>query len=316
MRVLFLGSPGRFSACALWACMSVGLEICEFWYSHRLGSRAWREDRHLGWFNPSWSVSAALKRFSIPSRAVTPLRSAPSLWKADEFRADAVVSAEFPYLVPMEMLAKLGGRAANLHPSLLPDYGGPLPVLWMLFREDVRRCGGVTLHEMTPELDSGPLIAQQRVPWDSGGFRNWEADLCLAAGKLVRNHLRPYLQGAIATRPQAINRSTYFRSMDRSLMTIGSQLPADRVRHLLDSIGSYAALQARVGERLVKVSRFQGIVSPRPTKEPPSVGPVHIEMDVADARIVLQRWLPGTSKVRRWQTFRLFASDARSAYVH
>ena len=77
--------------------------------------------------------------------------------------------------------------------------------------------------------------------------------------------------------------------------------------HLLHSIGSYLALKTDAAGRRWKVSKFLDIVADKPLGLSPCIGPLRIEMDLADARVTLQRWLPGTSKIRRWRTFRLFA---------
>lgn len=308
MRVLFFGNPTRFSARALWGCIDAGYEICEFWYGHRTRSRAWRSDRQLGWFNPGWSVSAALSQHGIPRLPVRPLRTEVQLWRrAEDLGANMIVSAEFPYTAPAELLDLFPARAVNLHPALLPDYRGPLPVLGMLCKEEVDRCGGVTLHQMVPELDAGPIIAQQAVPWNALGFRNWEADLGRATYALTNRSLPQYLHGAIAPCPQQAEGDVYVRSIDPDLLEINGNRTAQRVQYLLDSIGSYLPLRARVAERSLRVSRFLGIVADKPLGIPPRVGAWKIEMDVADARIAMQKWLPGTSRLRRWNTFRLFS---------
>lgn len=308
MRVLFLGSPGRFSARALWGCLDAGYEICEFWYGHRTRRRAWRGDRQLGWFNPGWSVSAAIRRHHIPRLPVPPLRTATDLWlRATDLGAELIVSAAFPYVAPVELLKLVPGRAVNLHPTILPDYRGPQPLLGMLYRDEADRCGGVTLHQMVPELDAGPIIAQQRVPWNALGFRHWEADLGRATYSLVRNSLPAYLQGNIRSQPQVALGDVYFRSLDPASVVINHQRTANRAKHLLNSIGSYLALKADAAGRLWKVSKFLDIVADRPLGRPPRIGPLRIEMDLADARVTLQRWLPGTSKIRRLKTFCLFS---------
>ena len=54
------------------------------------------------------------------------------------------------------------GRAVNIHPSLLPAFPG-LKVQQQAIDAGVR-VSGCTVHFVTPELDSGPIIAQAAVP--------------------------------------------------------------------------------------------------------------------------------------------------------
>lgn len=46
----------------------------------------------------------------------------------------------------------------NVHPSALPKYRGPSPVLWAVRNGDPTI--GVTVHRMTEDIDAGPILAQ------------------------------------------------------------------------------------------------------------------------------------------------------------
>jgi phosphoribosylglycinamide formyltransferase-1 len=63
------------------------------------------------------------------------------------------------------------GRTINIHPSLLPAHGGPGMVGPAVHRS-VLDAGdtdtGATVHEVTQELDAGPILAQARVPVHPG----------------------------------------------------------------------------------------------------------------------------------------------------
>lgn len=63
--------------------------------------------------------------------------------------------------------AAFRGRTLNIHPSLLPRHGGA-GMLGLAVHAAVLASGdtttGVTIHEVTPEVDAGPIIAQASVP--------------------------------------------------------------------------------------------------------------------------------------------------------
>jgi len=63
--------------------------------------------------------------------------------------------------------AAFGGRTINIHPSLLPAHGGA-GMIGLAVHRSVLAAGemesGATIHEVTGELDSGPILAQSRVP--------------------------------------------------------------------------------------------------------------------------------------------------------
>jgi phosphoribosylglycinamide formyltransferase-1 len=84
---------------------------------------------------------------------------------------DLVILAGFLSILPPSWVARWRGRAVNLHPSLLPRYGGRgmhgrrvhAAVLAAGDRET-----GVTIHLVTRDVDGGPPVAQQRVRVEAG----------------------------------------------------------------------------------------------------------------------------------------------------
>lgn len=72
------------------------------------------------------------------------------------------------YMKPLagELLERLPGRVVNIHPSLLPAFGGP-GMYGRRIHEAVLRRGakytGVTVHQVTERYDEGPILAQRVV---------------------------------------------------------------------------------------------------------------------------------------------------------
>lgn len=83
-----------------------------------------------------------------------------------EYNIDFIVLAGFLPLVPNFLLDAFPRRIINLHPALLPKYGGK--GMWgHHVHEAVKAAGeietGMTVHWVTPVCDSGEIIAQYRV---------------------------------------------------------------------------------------------------------------------------------------------------------
>ncbi len=80
-----------------------------------------------------------------------------------EFGVDLVVLAGYDRILHPEFLQAFPLRVINIHPSLLPAFGGGLDA-----QEDALRYGvkvtGCTVHFVTDEVDGGPIILQQAVP--------------------------------------------------------------------------------------------------------------------------------------------------------
>jgi phosphoribosylglycinamide formyltransferase 1 len=84
---------------------------------------------------------------------------------------ELAVLAGYDQLLRPSYFAAFDGRTINVHPSLLPAHGGA-GMMGMAVHRSVLSCGdaetGVTIHEVTPELDAGPILAQARVPVFAG----------------------------------------------------------------------------------------------------------------------------------------------------
>jgi folate-dependent phosphoribosylglycinamide formyltransferase PurN len=99
--------------------------------------------------------------------------------------------------------------AINIHPSLLPEYRGPVPTYWI--RKHERSQTGVTIHLMTPGIDNGPILTQVAMPLsEADNVRAIETRLFELAAKKLPGTLRGYHDGTVKPRPQDENRATYY----------------------------------------------------------------------------------------------------------
>ena len=85
----------------------------------------------------------------------------------DDAAVDLVVLAGYMKRLGPVTLARFKGRLINTHPSLLPKFGGS-GYFGRRVHEAVIAAGeresGATVHWVTGDYDSGPVIAQVRVP--------------------------------------------------------------------------------------------------------------------------------------------------------
>src|SRR6476661_8013057 len=85
------------------------------------------------------------------------------------FRIDLVVLAGYLKRIPPKVIREYAGRIMNIHPALLPAFGGE-GMYGARVHEAVIASGaqesGVTVHLVDDEYDRGPIVAQWRVPVD------------------------------------------------------------------------------------------------------------------------------------------------------
>jgi len=73
---------------------------------------------------------------------------------------DLLVAGGFRHIVPPEILAIPERGAVNLHKAYLPYNKGANPNVWSILEDTP---AGVTIHYMTEDLDSGPIIDRRTV---------------------------------------------------------------------------------------------------------------------------------------------------------
>jgi len=98
-----------------------------------------------------------------------------------EAEPDILCLAGFMRVLTAGFVAQWQGRMLNIHPSLLPKYRGLHTHARALEAGDAEH--GCTVHEVTPELDDGPILGQARVPILPG-----DTPEALAARVLVQEH--------------------------------------------------------------------------------------------------------------------------------
>src|SRR3954469_7131842 len=112
-------------------------------------------------------------------------------------RVDLVALAGYLKLIPTSVVDRFADRMINVHPALLPKHGGP-GMYGMRVHQAVLNAGekisGPTVHLVTREYDSGPVLAQ----WPVGVLPDDDAPT-LAARVLVAEHaLYPRVLQALA----------------------------------------------------------------------------------------------------------------------
>ncbi|MBL3560070.1 phosphoribosylglycinamide formyltransferase [Rhodovulum sulfidophilum] len=98
-----------------------------------------------------------------------------------EARPDILCLAGFMRVLTPGFTEAWAGRMLNIHPSLLPKYRGLHTHARALEAGDTE--AGCTVHEVTAELDGGPILGQARVPVMAGDTAD-----SLAARVLVQEH--------------------------------------------------------------------------------------------------------------------------------
>ncbi|MFT6426700.1 MAG: phosphoribosylglycinamide formyltransferase-1 [Celeribacter sp.] len=80
----------------------------------------------------------------------------------DPYAPDVVALAGFMRILTPEFITHYAGKMLNIHPSLLPKYKGLHTHQRAIDAGDAR--AGCSVHEVTAELDGGPILTQAQAP--------------------------------------------------------------------------------------------------------------------------------------------------------
>jgi phosphoribosylglycinamide formyltransferase-1 len=120
--------------------------------------------------NKKVKVHERVNRLGIPSFVFTRDEFAegkPVIDKLTEYKTDLIVLAGFMNKIPDTLLKVFPGKIINIHPALLPKYGGK-GMYGMHVHEAVTGAGekesGITIHYVNEQYDEGEIIFQAACP--------------------------------------------------------------------------------------------------------------------------------------------------------
>ncbi|TSC73100.1 MAG: methionyl-tRNA formyltransferase [Parcubacteria group bacterium Gr01-1014_38] len=154
IRTVFFGSPA-FALPSFEALRAAGANLVGVvtqpdkpaGHGHRLTAppvKVWAEQRGIPVFQPTGLKKEENRAFL---RTLAP---------------DLLVVVAYGKILPKEVLDLPKRGAVNVHASLLPKYRGPAPIPAAILAGETET--GVTIMKLDEGMDTGPLLAQERVP--------------------------------------------------------------------------------------------------------------------------------------------------------
>jgi methionyl-tRNA formyltransferase len=167
------------------------------------------------------------------------------------FPADLAVVAAYGLILPKNILEEPRLGCINLHASLLPRWRGAAPIQRALLAGDTET--GVTIIQMEPSLDTGPILATARVPITA---KSTAASLHDALAELAARMVGPTIQqlasGRITPHPQPDHGVTYARKVDKAEARLDWSRPATLLERQLRALNPWPGCWTEVdGERLL-----------------------------------------------------------------
>ncbi len=199
VRTVFMGSP-EFALPTLRALAAAGYDV-------RLAVTQPDRRAGRGGRRRAPPAKAEAERLGVPVFQPESPRAPEAVAALAAAEPDLIVVAAYGRILPRAVLGIPRRPVVNVHPSLLPRWRGPSPVAAAILAGD--RTTGVSIMELVPQMDAGPIVAARSFPIapdDTTGAL--EARLAEEGAALLIETLPAWLAGDIRAVPQDESRVT------------------------------------------------------------------------------------------------------------
>lgn len=195
-------------------------------------------------------VQAAAARLGLPVRTPETLRDPAEQAAIAGLGADLGVVAAYGLILPRPVLDAPRLGCINLHASLLPRWRGAAPIQHAILAGD--RESGISIFQMEPSLDTGPVIAMERVPITQ---ETTAQDLHDALAELAARMVVPVVDDLATGRahavPQPEDGVTYAPKLDKTAGRLDWSRPATELERQLRALNPWPGCWTEVdGQRL------------------------------------------------------------------
>lgn len=194
-----------------------------------------------------WAVDHGVMVLQPPS-----FRQPEAVRQLAALRPDVAVVAAYGRILPREVLAIPPKGFVNIHPSMLPRYRGPSPVVTALL--DGVKSTGVSLMLLDEGMDTGPILAQREEPvLPNDTAESLTARLFQRGAELLRETLPAWLRGEISPVPQDGSKATVTRMVQREDGEADWGLPAVELERRVRAYTPWPGLYTRWKGKQVRI---------------------------------------------------------------
>jgi methionyl-tRNA formyltransferase len=205
-----------------------------------------------GWHLRPSPVQRAAEALALPVRAPARLRDPADQAAFAALHTDLAVVAAYGLILPKSVLDAPRLGCINLHASLLPRWRGAAPIQRALLAGD--RETGVTIFQMEPSLDTGPVIASQSVPIsDRSTAASLNDELAQVAAGMVVAAVDDLAAGRAHPVPQPDQGVTYAAKIEKAEGRLDWTRPAEALERQLRALNPWPGCWTEIAEQQIRV---------------------------------------------------------------
>jgi len=201
-----------------------------------------------------------------------------------------MIVVAYGLILPRAVLDIPAYGCINVHASLLPRWRGAAPIARAIEAGDSET--GITLMQMNEGLDTGPMLAQSRVPiLDSDTAATLHDRMAVAGAALLGSQLPAFLAGELRPVPQNDTGATYAPKLARESAPVDWRQPANVIANHIRAFNPWPVAESRYGGQRVRL--WMGRVASTAAAAVPgtvlSVDPGGIRVAAGDGAVCLTR---------------------------
>jgi methionyl-tRNA formyltransferase len=259
MRLVFMGSS-VFGVPSLEALLAAGHEIALVMSQPDRPAGRGRRLR-------APAVAEVARGNGLPLYQPESLRGAAALEPIRSAAPAVAVVAAYGLILPRALLDLPEHGCVNVHPSLLPRHRGASPVQAAILDGDQE--SGVTIIELTEQMDAGPVIAQARTAIQpTEDAPSLEARLADLGAQLLVDSLGPWASGKLVAEPQDETAATYCPRLTRADAELHWSHSAIELTRRVRALRGRSDAYTYWGNRLLKIVAAEEVATQDPALTP------------------------------------------------
>jgi methionyl-tRNA formyltransferase len=264
LRILFAGSPA-IAVPALKALVELCAKDSSFELAGVLTNPDSPKGRH-GKPEPT-EVSAAVPA-AVPQLKCERLGAA-AREQAAALKPDLLAVFAYGRIFGPKFMALFPLGGVNVHPSLLPKYRGAAPIPAAILNRETET--GLTIQTIAPEMDSGDILAQERIPLTGRESTASLSELAAQKGAdMLISLIQRLAQGPVKGRPQEPGEASYCGMMRKEDGIIDWSKSALEIDARVRAYDPWPLCQTRHGDKalfilktdLPEAASFPGVSAP------------------------------------------------------
>lgn len=174
-----------------------------------------------------------------------------------KLNADIILVGTWKEKLKKEIIDLPSIATINAHPSLLPRYRGPNPYIQTILHGEKQ--SGITFHLMTPQLDRGPILAQQRIdilPYDTA--KELKEKTVFQARLLVCELLKKLNAGIVQPTEQNEDEASYYPNItgDEKMLDFKVQT-SDEILNTIKALHPFLPTYITIGNFFLTVNPYK-----------------------------------------------------------